>query len=872
VTEGYLVYTGELSDASLWRTQLRRMLRIGIGIFLVFFGLFGLGAGVVLAASRLRAGDAPVDLWALTDRSALVFWLSLATDAYGFFRLRDDARIRRVLPVVAPGPVVPFETALPDSAHWIPVEQYLSPSGERVVERAWRYARQLQHSFVEPVHLFAALLTDPNILGMIARLDIKSAALTEGLSRILARLPHRPAVPPALSGTTRQILIVAATEGSMRKRALIGPAELFAAFAHVPEPVAELLDSLGVDATTLEHVVEWLMINETLARQSHHLAARAQLKPKGAMNRSMTAVATPRLDTLGRDLTLAARSGNLPYCVNRESEFGAMFRALEAGHTSVVLVGEPGVGKTTMLYGLAERMAAEEVPKVLQDKRLVLLNVSSLLGGAGSGDLEARLLSVLNEILRAGNIVLAIENLHTLIGVSSSGGGLDLSEVLGQTVQRGGLTVIGTTTPEAYRRFVEQSGSLLSAFSRVVVEEPDEDATLTVLQAKALPLEATTGVTFSYAALARAVELATRYLHERFNPEKSVAVLEETALFVGRTKGGRRTVSAEDVAKVVSDRARINVTAVSEGEGEKLLHLEDKMHERMVGQDEAVTAVAGALRRARAGLRDDRRPIASFLFLGPTGVGKTELAKTVADVYFGDENAMVRLDMSEYQDAASLRRLLGAPPGSGEERGYLTEAVRARPFALVLLDEIEKAHPDILNVFLQVMDDGRLTDNLGRTVDFTNVIIIATSNAGTPLIQQRLTEGMPLSQIHEELVRGGALAQYFRPEFLNRFDGIILFKPLAAEEIERIVGLMLARIAADLEKRGIHFTASPEAIRNLAAQGFDPLFGARPLRRLIQETVDNALSRFLLTGHLSRRDVAILEPDGSVRVQTAQAV
>jgi ATP-dependent Clp protease ATP-binding subunit ClpC len=870
---GPLVWTGVLDDTALWQAQLRGVLATGINVFLLFFGVLGLGVGVWNFATLARDGGQLGDFWTATGRPFLVFWLSVGLDLYGYFRLRDAAAIRHVLPRLDPSADAPeFTAALGDPARWVRAEQFLSPSARRVLERSWRFARRFGHATLEPIHLFASLLQEPSILGMVARLGIAGNRLTDGLSRLLGAVARAPGQPPVLAATTRRLLLTAAVEASARGRAAVGSAELFAAYAHVPEPVADLLDALGVDAETLENVVEWLAINETLVRQTHHLAARATLKPKGAMNRAMTAVATPRLDRIGRDLTALARVGSLPYCVNRESEIDATFRALEGGRRSVILVGSPGVGKTAILYGIAERMAAEEVPRVLQDKRLVQLSVPALVGGgAGAGDLEAGLLSILTEVQRAGNIVLAIENLHTLIGVTSSGGGLDLSEVLGQTIQRGGLTVIGTTTPESFRRYVEESGSLLSAFERVEVEEPDPTATLHILQAKVGPLEAKTGLVFAYDALTRTVELSRRYLHERFLPEKAVNLLEEVAIYVGRSKGGRRTVTGEDVAEIVSARAKVRVTAISEDESEKLLHLEERMHQRMVGQDEAVTAVAGALRRARAGLRDEKRPIASFLFLGPTGVGKTELAKTVAEVYFGDENAMVRLDMSEYQDAASLRRLLGAPPGTGTEHGFLTEAVRARPFTLVLLDEVEKSHPDILNVFLQVMDDGRLTDNLGRTVDFTNVIIIATSNAGTPLIQERLTEGVALSEIKEELVRS-ALAQYFRPELLNRFDGIILFKPLTGDEIEKIVGLMLGRIAADLEKRGIRFTASSESIRNLAAQGFDPLFGARPLRRLISETVDNALARYLLTGHLGRRDVAVLEPDGTIRVEAATAI
>jgi ATP-dependent Clp protease ATP-binding subunit ClpA len=349
--------------------------------------------------------------------------------------------------------------------------------------------------------------------------------------------------------------------------------------------------------------------------------------------------------------------------------------------------------------------------------------------------------------------------------------------------------------------------------------------------------------------------------------------MEEVAVFVRKRRGSDAVVSGEDVATVVSEKTNITVTKVTEAESARLMNLEERIHERIIGQDEAVRAVASALRRARVELRDLRRPIANLLFLGPTGVGKTELAKTVAEVYFGDETNMIRLDMSEYQDAQSIYRLLGSPveTGRGNEGGYLTEAVRHNPFSLVLLDELEKAHPDILNVFLQVMDDGRMTDTTGRTIDFTNVIIIATSNAGTEVIQEGIREGATIDQLREQLLER-ELGRYFRPEFLNRFDQIVVFRPLAESEIVSVARLLLKQLAKRLEQKGIHLEASEAAVRELANAGFDPVFGARPLRRVIQERVDDALAKFLLTGKLGRRDRVILEPGGVIRVEEAPSI
>jgi ATP-dependent Clp protease ATP-binding subunit ClpC len=544
---------------------------------------------------------------------------------------------------------------------------------------------------------------------------------------------------------------------------------------------------------------------------------------------------------------------------------------LESGKINPILVGNPGVGKTMIIEGVAERMTSEDVPEVLQDKRLVSLSVASLVSGAGKiGELEERLEVILNEIERAGNIVLYIDNIHNMIGVSSgSGETLDLSEILAHYLQQARFFVIASTDPINYRHYIERKGALTTTFQKVEILEPETNNAIRILEGKAGGIEYRHKVFFSYEAIEKAVTLSQRYIHDRYLPEKAINLLEEVAIFVKRVKGKDAMVSGEDVAKIVSEKAKVKVTKITEKESETLLNLEDRIHERIIDQEEAVKAVASALRRARTELRDVDRPIANLLFLGPTGVGKTELAKTVAEVYFGSEKNMIRLDMSEYQTPSSINRLIGSAPGYGQEAGYLTEAVRQNPFSLILLDELEKAHPDVLNVFLQVMDDGRLTDGTGRTIDFTNAILIATSNAGTQLIQDRMRENKSIEEIAQELMTS-ALSQYFRPEFLNRFDKIVVFKPLSQENIEEIVKLLLEKVGERLLLKGITLQASDEAIKELAAEGFDPIYGARPLRRLISEKVDDALAKFLLTGKLTRRDIAVLGPGGTIRVEKAR--
>jgi len=377
-------------------------------------------------------------------------------------------------------------------------------------------------------------------------------------------------------------------------------------------------------------------------------------------------------------------------------------------------------------------------------------------------------------------------------------------------------------------------------------------------------------VFFTYDAIEKSVRLSQRYVHDQFLPAKAVKVLEEAAI-AASARGARTWVTGEDVARVISDKTKVKITRITEEESVKLLNLEDRIHQRIVNQEEAVNLVASALKRARAELRDEKRPIVNLMFLGPTGVGKTELAKTVSEIYFGGEDKMIRVDMSEYQNQESINRLIGSPPGfrGGTAGGYLTDAVRKAPFSLVLLDEFEKAHPDILNLFLQVMDDGRLTDGAGRTIDFTNSIIIATSNAGTQEIQDGMRQGKSIEVIQEQLM-SEVLKPYFRPELLNRFDSIVLFKPLSMDHVIQIARLMLNQVRKRLEQKGIILKVTNEAVTELAEAGYDPTMGARPLRRVIQERVDNALADHLLSGQLGRRDIAILEPGGKIKVEKAQ--
>lgn len=859
------IWQHPISDLTMLERHWERVVQVLVNGLLIVFVVIGVLTGGRILWSAAITGDLTTTLfirsWGLT-----AWWFGLVCACYLVYRLLRDWYLY---------PRIPGDDGTPLRGQpWVDrkitrdISVIATEEVRRVLEEAWLMAKAAKQQSLEAAHVMSVLSTKPTIASMIVRMGLDVRDFRERLRRLRDNLPAGRNMPIMGSGTQRMIgraFERAAGDGQER---LTLP-YVFAAMADLEDPTRELLYDLNIDQEKLEHVIQWLIIQDDIRHKLRRYLSRAAMKPKGAVDRGFTAAATPVLDRYSVDLTIRARNGLLPYVIGREDIIQKIFRVMESGRRSVFLAGDPGVGKTTVLYALAERMVAEDVPEPLQDKRLVSLSAAALVSGAGGmGQLEERLSRILDEVVRSGNIILAIEDFDSLVGVSSSGGEMDASRIIADAVRRQAFLAIATAETSAYRRLIESAG-MGAVFEKVDVTEMTPDEAIVAIESRVAPLENKHRVFYTYDAIGASVRLSQRYLHEKTLPGKALEILEEAATLARKTRGPDALVLAEDVATIVSEQSHINVRTVTADEQTKLLNLEQEIHARVVGQDEAVKAVANALRRARAEIRDTRRPIANLLFLGPTGVGKTELAKTVAAVYFGAEDAMIRLDMSEYQDVSSIHRLIGAPGGGSP--GMLTDAVRHHPFALVLLDELEKAHPDILNVFLQVMDDGRLTDASGRTIDFTNTIIIATSNAGTQFLQNRMREGASLETLKQQMMNE-ELQKYFRPEFLNRFDSIVLFKPLSPIDVTKIVTVMMAQISAQLAGRGITFTATPEAAAELAQTGFDPLFGARPLRRLVQERVDNALATFLLQGKLGRRDVAVLEAGGKIRVEKAQRV
>lgn len=867
--DGFLVWSTPVDTFTIAVRKARRTIH---AVFHLGLLLFCLGTVAFFAYHLYRIQDFSslgyLSFWTSGHPAVTWLWIGCAVACFLIFRLSEYSTDRKSLLVW--GRSV-REAAIHDAKaaeranHRFEIEPYFSEEAMSVVEAAYQITKDLQRASIEPMMLFSAALTTGSGGLFMRRLGMSFDTVKGPLARLMASSTSGEGVIHFSKETKRTLALAYASARADRRRH-VEVMELFLQAFKDSERLQDLLDQLGFPPEHVIRVGEWVRLQEKMRDDHRRFVALAMLKPATVMNRAMTAQQTPLLDRFSEDLTIAARSGYLAPLVGREREMESLLQGIESGHRSVVLVGETGVGKSALVEELARRMVEEDVPPELFDRRLVSINLAQLVAAGDPGLAAERLLALLHEVGVSGNVILAVQGIEALVG--SGNGPMDLAEAFASELSKGYFIAVATTTPAAWTQYLERR-SLASALVKVLVPPPDAEGTLKVLMAKSRFIEYQNNVFFSFAALDKAATLATRFVQDLAPPESALNIIREAAVYARKTHGDSSEVTAEDVAHVIREKTGIPVESVTQDERDKLLHLEERMHGRVIGQDEAVTAVAQAMRRARADLREGRRPIANFLFLGPTGVGKTELAKTLAAEYFGRETSMVRLDMSEYQDPSSVTRMIGAP---GDQRGgLLTEAVRKTPYTIVLLDEIEKAHPDILNLFLQVMDDGRLTDGVGRTIDFTNTVVIMTSNAGTPFIQAEVTKGTPMPTIKMTLIEQ-ELKGVFRPEFLNRFDGIIVFKPLTEDDVVQIAWLMVNAVGQRLADKSITFHAEDAAVEELAHAGYDPLFGARPLRRVIQDRLDNALADLLLRGQISRRDTIVLQADGTLRVDKAPSV
>ncbi len=680
------------------------------------------------------------------------------------------------------------------------------------------------------------------------------------------------------------------------------------------------------------------LTEELLGAISPHMAEETPKHASSRTNSNQSGNKSSVLDRFGRDLTALAKQGGLDPVIGRAKEIERVIQILSRRtKNNPCLIGEPGVGKTAIAEGLAQKIAADEVPEMLRGKRVITLDLTGMVAGTKyRGDFEERIKETIDEVIKAGDVLLFIDEVHTIVGAGAAEGSVDAANILKPGLARGDLQIVGATTLNEYRKHIEKDAVLERRFQPVQVGEPTEDEAIQILLGLRDKYEAHHKVKIDDEAVKAAVRLSSRYIADRFLPDKAIDLIDEAASrvrlaaytpptdlreceealkrvmaeksaaiteqdferaahlrdeekrlseelksqkeeFSSKNSGVVGCVTQADVAQIVSDWVGIPLTQLTEEESERLLRMEHELHQRLVGQDEAVSAVSRAIRRGRVGLKDPKRPIGSFIFLGPTGVGKTELSKALAEAMFGDENAMIRLDMSEYMEKHTVSRLIGSPPGyvGYDEGGQLTEKIRRKPYAVVLFDEIEKAHPDVYNMLLQILDDGVLTDSQGRKVDFKNTVIIMTSNIGARrLTQNNVSFGFSQEKNTDNDVSKEAviedLKHAFKPEFLNRVDDIIVFSKLTTKEIEQIAEIMLKTLSERLNSMSITLEVSSLAVEQIAKAGFDPAYGARPLRRAIQSKIEDPLAEKILEGEFKAGDIAIVDWNGESFVFTCK--
>ncbi|MGI6096577.1 MAG: ATP-dependent Clp protease ATP-binding subunit [Dethiobacteria bacterium] len=785
---------------------------------------------------------------------------------------------------------------------------------QRVLVLAQEEARRLNSNFIGTEHLLLGLVREGS--GIAARalqnMGIDLSKVRQEVEKIIGK-GDKPSHAISYTPRAKRVIELAIEEGQNLGHNYVGTEHILLGLLREGEGIAaQVLSNLGIDVKNARKEVIQLLGG------SGGSEGRAQ----------KTSPQTPTVDAFGRDLTKLSREGKLDPVIGRDREIERVIQILSRRtKNNPCLIGEPGVGKTAIAEGLAHKINEGDVPEILRDKRVVTLELAAIVAGTKyRGEFEERLRKLMQELRQAGNVIVFIDELHTLIGAGAAEGAIDASNILKPALARGELQCIGATTLDEYRKHVERDPALERRFQPIVVGEPTKEETLEILKGLRDRYEAHHRVKITDEALEAAVRLSDRHITDRYLPDKAIDLIDEAGSRVRirnytappdlkeledqletlrnekessvrsqefekaaelrdkeqklkekiqemkkkwekeKVASDSAEVTEEDVAQIVASWTGIPVKKLAQEESERLLNMEAILHERVVGQDEAIHAVSKAIRRARAGLKDPKRPVGSFIFLGPTGVGKTELAKALAETLFGDEEAMIRLDMSEYMEKHTVARLIGSPPGyvGHEEGGQLTEKVRRRPYSVILFDEIEKAHPDIFNILLQILEDGRLTDGKGRTVDFRNTVVIMTSNVGANFLKKQTSLGFrpddeesSYENMKERIM--DELKRTFRPEFLNRLDELIVFHALNKDHLKSIVDIMLKEVEQRLKEHGLQMRVTDAAKQKLAEEGYDPAYGARPLRRVIQKRLEEVISEEMLKGEFRSGDTIIVD-------------
>ncbi len=738
------------------------------------------------------------------------------------------------------------------------IARALTPPSIRVLSHAYRRTKMTGQNFY--FLLLEILVEKQDIRETLSRLDVKPEVFQKRVQELVPNAPKETAASPIeLLQKIAALALLAYQSAAQGNERFIDTRNILIALVsspNVPREVQSILDSFNVNTKDLQAATIFGRWRRLLGRVRFlpasigGFASRPHFLRHRVMNRAWTARPTPILDKFTTDLTDLARAEEVGLLVGHEEEFQNLIQVISrSGKPNAILVGEPGAGKSSMIAHLAFRMIKDQVPSVLFDKRLVSLELSALIADAPPEVLSGRLRAVTEEILNAGNIVLFIPSIHDLFRAAQKTG-LNPIDIIFPIIKAEGIPVIGESYPREFKQYIEPRSDFLEQFETVRVNEISEDDAVKVLIYESLILEHQYKLFISFLAIRQAVTLAHRYFHNKLLPGSATDLLKQALGQVNEDK--KKKVTADDVIAVAERLSRIPIQQAGREETEQLLNLEAKIHERLIGQDDAVRAVSQAIREYRSGLSRKGGPIATFLFVGPTGVGKTELAKILAGIQFGSKDAMERFDMSQYQEKASIAQFIGSPDGSNS--GALTDAVLEHPYSLILLDEFEKAHPDLLNLFLPVFDDGRLTDNLGRVVDFTNTIIIATSNAHSEFIKSSIEAGRSAEVISEELKK--KLTDYFKPELLNRFSGVVVFRSLNQEETYLITKLLIRELSTGLKERnGLWLECDDAALRELARLGYDPVFGARPLREVISNRLKSVLAEKILRKEVHRGDI-----------------